>query len=234
MELLFVLAAALAPACVLIFWIYNKDARKPEPFGQLFKAFVLGIASIFVSLCISACLNPFIEMVQVPFFRAIADAFWGAAIPEEAAKLFLLWLFLRRNKYFDEYMDGIVYAVMIGMGFAGVENVMYLFGSEDWVLVGITRALVSVPGHYAFAVLMGYFYSVAKFRNFENKLTVALIYLAPVLAHGIFDALLMVMDVMPYFSFLLMMAFFYFVYKMHKYCSKKVLELQAADCAEQR
>ena len=91
---------------------------------------------------------------------ALWNAFVGAAMPEEATKLLMLWLLLRRNKYFDERFDGIVYACCIGMGFAGTENVLYLFGNiENWQSVAVSRAIFAVPGHFMFAVAMGYFYS---------------------------------------------------------------------------
>ena len=71
---------------------------------------------------------------------------------------------VRKNKYFDERIDGIVYAVAISMGFAAFENVLYLVDNyEEWLSVGLSRAVLSVPGHYAFAVLMGYYYSKVYF-----------------------------------------------------------------------
>ena len=97
-----------------------------------------------LSLCIS------LPLEALGFFTddvyTVADsvrcAFWGAAIPEEAAKLLMLWLVLRRNRHFDENMDGIVYAVCVSLGFAAVENVEYLFAnSESFLSVGFSRAI---------------------------------------------------------------------------------------------
>ena len=93
---------------------------------------------------------------------AIADAFINAAIPEEAAKLLMLWLVLRRNRHFDEYFDGVVYAVCVGMGFAGLENIFYLIDEEDMMAVGIARGVFSIPAHFMFAVAMGYYYQRQK------------------------------------------------------------------------
>jgi len=120
-----------------------------------------------------------------------SEAFFMAALPEEAFKLLALWLVVRRNPYFDEHFDGIVYAVSVGLGFAAIENVLYVFGNEgQWLSVAIMRAFLAVPGHYAFAILMGYFYSVYHFVNPSPKVA-ACILLVPVLAHGIYDALAM-------------------------------------------
>lgn len=104
---------------------------------------------------------------------AFTDAFIMAAIPEELAKFVMLWLLLRNNPYFDEHFDGIVYAVCIGMGFAGFENVLYLFDNyESWISVGIARAMFAVPGHFLTAVIMGYYYSLLLLsgKTFSNKI----------------------------------------------------------------
>ena len=124
-------------------------------------------------------------------------AFLGAAIPEELAKFALLMLFLRRCRYFDEYTDGIVYAACVGLGFAALENIMYLIQNfENWAAVGAMRALFSVPGHFCFAVVMGYYYAKASFDHPSERVrNLCLAILLPILLHGCFDALLMVSSV---------------------------------------
>lgn len=149
-------------------YIYRKDKVQPEPTKWLLKAFGFGVLSMFLSFVFSvpACLLLGMEMDANTYSsirEAFADAFVLAAIPEELAKLIMLWLLLRKNPHFDERFDGIVYAVCIGMGFAGIENVMYLIGgieNGNWIGTGIFRALFSVPAHFLFAVLMGYYYSI--------------------------------------------------------------------------
>lgn len=125
--------------------------------------------------------------------EAFIDAFVLAAIPEELAKLIMLWLLLRKNPHFDERFDGIVYAVCIGMGFAGIENVMYLAGGLEngtWIGTGIVRALFSVPAHFLFAVLMGYYYSIYHFGIDRSTKIKVMILAAPIIAHGIYDGTL--------------------------------------------
>ncbi len=230
-----ILIAALLPAAVLIFYIYRKDNLAPEPADQLIKAFVLGIVSIFVSLCISL---PFGAMGLYPeeattVWGSICNAFFAAAVPEEAAKLLMLWLLLRNNKYFDEKMDGIVYAVCVSLGFAALENVMYLFGNyETWVSVGITRALLSVPGHFSFGVLMGYYYSLMKFYPKNKQRNAIMAFVAPVIVHGIFDALLMSQETAPAISGILTIVFLFFCHKLWKYASKSISEHIDRDKAE--
>ena len=196
-ETIKILIAAVLPAFVLIYYIYRKDKYQREPVRQLLKAFGYGILSVFIVLWI---FGPTISAVTIPEPSTAIGAFWNAfltaGLPEEVAKLFCLWLFLRKNPYFDEYIDGIVYAVCVGMGFAAFENVGYLFSNvEAWREIGLLRAILSIPGHFFFAVTMGYFYSKAVFGDPAKRAwNFALSLLVPVLLHGLFDALLMTSD----------------------------------------
>lgn len=224
-----VLFVAILPALVLLFYIYKKDIYKPEPTNQMFKAFGYGCLSTFIAMIIELPIMIIVSLINIPVIQEILQAFCVAAIPEEAVKLWLLYVFFKRCHFYDEYVDGIVYAVCVGLGFATIENIEYLFTADDWMSVGILRALLSVPGHYAFAVIMGYYYSLYVFSGRRNLQYKYLILLAPVLAHGIFDALLMVSSISVGGSFLLMVAFFYFNYKLHKGCSFKIQELLRRD-----
>ena len=199
MPLLLVILAAVAPALGLLYFIYNKDRLQREPVPELLKAFGYGMLSVFASLLVSA---PLMGLGIVPVMAETAGehlrvAFLGAAIPEELAKFVLLMLFLRRCRYFDEYTDGIVYAACVGLGFAALENIMYLFQNfENWAAVGAMRALFSVPGHFCFAVVMGYYYAKASFDHPSERVrNLCLAILLPILLHGCFDALLMVSSV---------------------------------------
>ena len=132
---------------------------------------------------------------------------------------------MRKNKYFDEHIDGIVYAVAISMGFAAFENVLYLVDNyEEWVSVGIMRAVLSVPGHYAFAVLMGYYYSKIHFGISNSVKDKAMILLAPVIVHTIFDWLLFSISITPVLAGILFIIFIIFVIRMHKYANARIKE----------
>ncbi len=222
-----IIITALLPVAVLLFYIWRKDRRNPEPAGQLVKAFVFGLLSVPLSLCISVPFGMLGLYTNEPatIWGSVCLSFFGAAIPEEAAKLFMLWLLLRRNRFFDEKMDGIVYAVCVSLGFAALENVMYLFGNyETWVSVGITRALFSIPGHFSFGVLMGYYYSLMKFYPESSKRNTVLVFLAPVIVHGLFDTILFSMNVSPAISGILTVVFLIFCNKMWEYASKSIRE----------
>lgn len=191
--------AALAPVAVLLWQILRRDAANPEPPRMLAKAFLYGMVSTavtFVLLPITEAIGDIVVQNINPLSAAFKQAFFSAALPEEGAKLLMLWLLLRNNPYFDERFDGIVYAVCVGMGFAAVENVLYLFSNYDsWLSVGIVRALFAVPGHFFDAVIMGYYYSHYHFGTRRNPATKALILAAPVVAHGIYDGILFSYDI---------------------------------------
>ena len=162
-------------------------------------------------------------------FGTTVQAFLVAAVPEETFKLLALWIVLRKNPYFDEHFDGIVYAVCVGLGFAATENIFYIFGhEEEWLKVAIFRALLAVPGHYAFAVLMGYYYSIHHFVDNSPKVA-ACILLVPILAHGIYDALAMSGGVNEYIGGITFLVLIYFCIKMHKKARTKVLALVEKD-----
>lgn len=188
-----ILSMALIPVLILIIYINRKDKMSPEPIWQLIKAFLLGLLSAPLSFAVSVP-SEILGLYSSDVFTvadAIRISFFGAAIPEEAAKLFILWLVVRRNKYFDEKMDGIVYAVCVSMGFAAFENVLYLFGNvEDYMSTGISRAITSLPAHFCFGIIMGYYYSLAKFERRRRLINSLMTFVAPVMAHGIYDSIL--------------------------------------------
>lgn len=198
-----VLALGVLPALILVYYTYQQDKLQREPLKNLVKAFFFGWLSVFASFIISV---PSMNLGLFPReIVSLADAFrmafFGAAIPEETAKLFLLWLFLRKCRDFDERMDGIVYAVCVGMGFAAFENIEYLFSAgTDWVTVGIGRSLTAIPGHFAFAVIMGYYYSLNHFDKYRAPLAGLKMWLYPVLAHGLYDTVAMTAQVTPEIS----------------------------------
>lgn len=222
-----ILFTALLPIAILVYYIVRKDKNSPEPAGQLIKAFFFGILSIPVSLCISSPLGMFGFFTSNPVTvgEAISTSFFGAAIPEEIAKFAMLWLVVRKNRYFDEKMDGIVYAVCVSLGFAALENVMYLFSNrEAFLSVGLGRALFAVPGHFCFGIVMGYYYSLVRFYPRASSMTKILVLAAPIIVHGLYDSILFVSSVTPAISGLMMVVFLVFCHKMWKFGSKRIKE----------
>ena len=229
-----IFVAALLPVLIALYFIYKKDKNNPEPTGQLVKALFYGVLSAPLSMLLSV---PFAEIglyneESTTVMGQLANAFFGAAIPEECFKFLMLWLVVRNNKYFDEHFDGIVYAVCIGMGFAGIENILYLFDNYDnWVGVGIGRALLAIPGHFFFAIIMGYCYSLAHFASNVGKKPMYLMLAIgiPILAHGLYDGFLTVQSVLPDIACLLSIAVLILLNRLRKVSNKHIANLLRKD-----
>ncbi len=189
-----IIITALIPAFILGWWIYKKDSVRPEPVSKLFLAFLYGVGSTFVTLVITQLLNivGLFTYDLGSFSGAVSTALFAAALPEECAKLLMLWPFLRKNPYYDEYFDGIVYAAYLSLGFACVENISYVFQGSDQMLTALVRGVLAVPAHFLFAVTMGYYVSLAKFDPEHRSSHLWKAFFFPMLLHGTYDALLMV------------------------------------------
>ena len=185
---------AILPVIILMIFIYRQDKYQKEPIKSLAKAFVGGMISIPVDILIVTGIQYLAgnaAFTQTVFF----SAFLEAGIPEEFSKFLIFMLLIWRDKNFDEYFDGIVYATFIGLGFACVENIQYVFSYG--FQTGVVRALLSVPGHFLFGVVMGYFLSLAKFHPEKRGTYMISGLLLAMLAHGLFDWLLMAASVLP-------------------------------------
>ena len=231
--MILVIITALIPVLILGWWIYKKDSLRPEPLNMLYKAFLYGVGSTFVTLVITSFLNMVGLMVyDVGTYKgAVSTALFAAALPEECAKLLMLWLFLRNNPYYDEYLDGIVYAACVGLGFAATENVLYLLQSTDWVGTGIMRGLTAVPAHFAIACAMGYFYSKRHFGD-RTTLTAACILGVPVIIHWVYDALAFSGGIAaPTLSVVINGLFILLIYIVYKRTMRRISDLQQRDQA---
>ena len=221
------LLSALIPALALLGYIYWQDRKSPEPWHKLLKATLLGVLAIPLTMCI---VFPLQAIGIVPdsyntFGDVVNFSFLGAAIPEELAKLLMLWLFLRKNPFFDERMDGIVYAVCVSLGFAGLENVIYVLGNTDWMSVALMRAFTAVPGHFCYGVIMGYFYSLAKFDPKNRTKYSILALVAPILAHGIYDTIVFATTLPLVPEILLNIVFVVFCFLLWRWASKSIKKL---------
>ena len=223
MSILILLAAALFPAIFLWYYIWKQDLQ-PEPTSWLVKATSYGvgiIVPVFIGeSVIQLCL--FGEEGPTSLIGTTIEAFFVAALPEESFKLLALWLILRKNPYFDEHFDGIVYAVCVGLGFAAIENIGFVFQEGNGLAVAINRALFAVPGHYAFAVLMGYYYSLYHFVDHSSR-TAACVLAIPVIAHGLYDAIILGGVVNPYVGCVSTFVLIFFCVKMHKFAKEKII-----------
>ena len=185
MHFLSLLSLALAPGCAIILYIYLKDKHEREPLSLLVVSFIYGCISTIITLSISYPINLFILTKEDDVIEQFYNAFFKVALIEEFSKFIFVRFVLYNNKNFNEPFDGIVYAVIVSMGFATIENIIYVF--QYGFTTGILRLFTAVPAHAAFGILMGYFLGKAKFTHRKNlQLSLAAL-LIPTLFHGTYD-----------------------------------------------
>ena len=205
------LMIALLPAVLLTIYIYKKDRVEREPVRLIIKLLVLGAVSCIPASALELAITNVIEAadIQNPYFAAFLEAFVVAALCEELMKRFFLRRATWNNAAFDFQFDAIVYGVTVSLGFAALENVLYVM--QSGFETGLLRAVTSVPGHAIFGVFMGYFYGYAKLseaqgRASESREYMALSLLVPILLHGTYDFIAFSMQIselwlLPFFAY---------------------------------
>lgn len=185
MNFLTLLALALAPGCAIMLYIYLKDKHEREPLSLLITSFIYGCLSTILTLSISYPVNLLILTKEDDVIQQFVNAFFKVALIEEFSKFVFVRFILFNNKNFNEPFDGIVYAVIVSMGFATIENIIYVF--QFGFATGIMRLFTAVPAHAAFGILMGYFLGRAKFTHQKNLYLSLVALLIPTLFHGSYD-----------------------------------------------
>lgn len=190
MSLLFLILLALAPVFIISLFVYFKDKQNKEPFRLIILALALGMLSIIPAIILELIGNSFFD--KMTMFNTFIYAFFVVSLSEEGVKFFVLRKFFYRKDEFNERFDGIVYSVMISMGFAAVENIMYSlnhgFGTA------IMRIFTAVPAHAGFAIMMGYFVGKAKFATRFRTYYLFLGLFVAIIFHGLYDFFLLQND----------------------------------------
>ena len=183
------LLASLAPVFIILFYIYFRDKYDKEPLGLLIKALVGGVVIVLPVILVERWL-----VFASPFEGKVGNAAWHAFVvagtTEEVFKFLALYLLVWRSPSFNEKFDGIVYAVFVSLGFAAVENVMYVM--DGGLQTAVLRALTAVPAHAIFGVSMGYYLGVAHMYEELRRPYLFRALAIPILLHGIYDFILMV------------------------------------------
>ena len=196
--LLILLVLATIPVIAILLVVYIKDKNK-EPLALLIKLFLSGFLSCILVLVLSKAMGflPFMKgtLDEKSFLDVLLYAFIGVALVEEFCKWLMTYFIGYHHKEFDEVYDVIVYAIFVSLGFAFVENIIYVIQISN-VKTALLRAISAVPSHACDAVFMGYYLSVAKqFANKKKKTKekqyVILSIMIPALLHGIYDFCLM-------------------------------------------
>ncbi len=197
------LALAIAPGLAIIWYIYHKDIYDKEPKKYLLVSFLLGMLSTLPAIIIqttAAAIFGSIGSASSVLFYAF-NAFIIVGCSEEGSKFAMLRLYAYPKKSFDEPFDGIVYSVMVAMGFATLENIGYVM--QHGIGTAIIRMFLSVPAHASFGIIMGYYTGLAKFNKEQSILLFAKGLILAIFFHGSFDFFLFLQDsiiVRPYVS----------------------------------
>lgn len=211
-----IISLALIPVVILLLFLYFTDRHDREPIRLLSKVFLFGLLSSIPVLLIQTVLVRF--NVFVGIFGLMFQAYVVAGLTEEFMKRLVVLKFAFGHPAFNEKLDGIIYCAVAALGFAAIENVLYLlsyYPSDQ--SIALYRAIFSVPAHMLFAVTMGYYLSLARFtfNPVESRMYYKKSLLYPVLLHGTFNFILSI-------GLSLLLVFVPFVIFMWVYNMKKL------------
>ena len=253
--------AALLPAIVLCIYVFKKDSVEKEPILLLLCLLAAGCAICYPAAEIESALIKLFTKLFEPLGRKIGGKvylsgyplrlfklckyFIGVALVEEGLKFVAMYFITFKNKNFNSLFDGLVYAVFVSLGFAAVENVLYV-RQYGWINA-LMRGLLSVPGHMFFGVMMGYYYSLwhmhkkakgqeqilkraghidREEENFISWVYLAAALLVPVLVHGFYDFSCTDSSLLSIICFYALIVFLYI------YCFSKIYNVSRFDMSD--
>lgn len=191
--MILLLSVAIAPGLALFSYFYLRNQISAEPSRTLFHTFIYGAILTFPILFIQHVFE--VEHIfQSMFLRNVLFT----SLLEEFFKWLILVMAIYQHVEFDDPYDGILYGASVSLGFATVENILYIFtfGMDTAFL----RALLPVSSHAIFGVVMGYYLGRAKFALSESSkplLFIAL--LAPLSLHMMYNGILSIKWISLYF-----------------------------------
>lgn len=187
-DLLVLIALAVAPCILIGLFILWRDRMEQEPLNLVVWAFLGGIAAVVPPYFLTTSLQDIMLGGEaINSFERIIEAFICIALVEEGSKYFFFRLIVYPNKQFEKATDGIIYSVMIAMGFAMVENMLYVLSdSANGISIAMQRMYTVVPAHGMFAISMGYYAAHAKTSNYKRSYLLLAIVCATLL-HGFYD-----------------------------------------------
>ena len=229
-NVLIIIALAILPALFILFRLYYKDAVNKEPISLLIKLFFFGVLIAIPVYLIEVFVEVYVlSLIPVrSLIYSFLEAFICVALTEEGFKYLAVKCTTWDLPEFDSTFDGIIYCAFVSLGFASIENIAYAYNMGVNVLP--YRALLSIPGHLAFSLTMGVFYSKAKqIDKFNKEFTASYDYkyylkhalLFAVLFHGFYDFCLMVdNDIFLVIYFIFVVFMYVYIFKTIRYNSK--------------
>ena len=190
--MIILLAAAVLPAAFLLYRVYKMDTIEKEPWSILRKLLLWGALSGIPAALVESLLTGVVQnlLQEGTLLYNFVFGFIVAALVEESFKFFFLYKFTFKNPAFNYRFDGVVYAVFVSMGFAILENVLYVF--QGGLGVALSRALLALPRHAACGVYMGIAYGQQKVNSLYKSASFGSVARAclpvPILIHGFYDS----------------------------------------------
>lgn len=183
------LLLSILPGLLLSYAIFRVDKYEREPLIPLIVCFGLGAAVTFPAFEIEKWAIGHLKPYERGFGVILLTAFIAVALNEEVFKFVVLRCFAFPRTFFNEPLDGIVYSVMIAMGFATMENISFAsrFGLETVLL----RAFTAVPAHLVFSIVAGYYAGLAKFDPVNRNRLLWQGFGMALLLHGVYDFLIL-------------------------------------------
>jgi len=218
------LLLAILPPLLIAFYVYKQDKYDKEPKDLLIKSFLFGCFSVIPAIILELLAE------DLSVFGLFIAVFIGIALIEEGVKYFFLKKYLYPKEEFNEPMDGIVYAVMISLGFATVENIGYVFTSDEGQGLGVAvmRMFTAIPLHAVCGIILGYFVGLAKFSENSKPLLYKGLFLA-ILVHALYDYFIFLGAGMDNETVILLFSLSMATLIIAIYYSKKAIKLHQED-----
>jgi len=186
-NLIYAILAIVGGFLPTIFWLWfwlHEDKKKPEPMRLILKTFIIGGFFIILAFLLEKFIAPSPDIVnQVlnaynsklplwPLFILCWPLFAWAII-EELVKYSAAYVAALKNKNFDEPIDAMIYMITAALGFAAVENFLFLLNvlsTENlnlgtFLLTGNLRFLGATLLHTVSSAIFGAFISFAFYRG---------------------------------------------------------------------
>lgn len=175
---------SILPGILWVWYFYRKDKYDPEPTRLIVRDFIWGILSVFPASLLE---TPFGSLItpQASLLSLFIGTVLVVGVVEEGMKSYVVYRLHYYHPEFDEPVDGIIYGVTVGLGFAAFENLFYtmLFGYQ----VGLVRAVLTSLAHASFTGIFGYYLSLAK--GSDNRLLIWRGFILVAFLHGLYDFL---------------------------------------------
>lgn len=188
LDLLKLGAVSVLPGVLWVAYFRSKDVYDPEPTRLLVRTFVMGALATIPAGLIEA---PFRGLVtnQPSLPVMLLASIFTIGLVEEYLKYWAVKRAVYGHEEFNEPVDGVIYAVTVGLGFAAFENVLYAMSYGLWV--GLTRGVITSIVHASFSGIVGYAMGVAKFApKAARQVMIWRALITAAVLHGVYDFLL--------------------------------------------